>query len=275
MTILPLLLVGLLIAGLFTFRHISRRRKRARLLSTPLTPEQRKIVAELVPVVRRLPASLVPVLEGKINLFRDQIVFHGKQGLEMTEGMELSIAAQACLPIVNSPLWYDSLRTILVYPSAFLTTRNTHDGFLVRESDQGTAGESWDRGPVVLSWDHALRGGLDPQDGHNVVVHEFAHQLDSLTGQTNGVPLLRKGQTFAGWQKSMLEAYRDQVERVGSGRPTLIDAYGATNHQEFFAEAVVTFFEKPRDLRREEPALYAQLAQLLALDPAEWTEPQL
>lgn len=272
MTFLPFLLLGLLIVAVI-YREVSSRRKRKRLLAAPLTPEQRKIVAELVPIVRRLPASLLPQLEGKMNLFLDQITFHGNQGLEVTEEMELSIAAQACLPIVNSPAWYDTLRTILVYPSAFRANHSTHDGFLVHERDIGSAGESWVRGPVVLSWDHALQGGRDPEDGHNVVIHEFAHQLDSLTGHTNGLPILRRGQAFVGWEKAMLEAYRDHVERVETGRPTLVDAYGAKDHQEFFAEAIVTFFEKPQALRREEPALYAQLAQLLALDPARWTAP--
>ncbi len=273
MTFLPFLLFGLLIFAVIVYRQVLLRQKRKRLLAAPLTSEQQKIVAEMVPIVRRLPATLLPQLEGKMNLFLDQITFHGKQGLEVTEEMKLSIAAQACLPIVNSPVWYDTLRTILVYPSAFLTNRSTHDGFLVQERDIGTAGESWARGPVVLSWDHALRGGLDPEDGHNVVIHEFAHQLDNLTGHTNGLPILRKGQAFAGWEKAMLESYRDHVERVERGRPTLVDAYGANNHQEFFAEAIVTFFEKPQALRCEEPALYEQLAQLLALDPAQWAAP--
>lgn len=270
MTVLPFLLLGLLGVAVLIYRHVTLRRKREQLLATPLTSEQRKTVAELVPIARRLPASLLPQLEGKINLFLDQISFHGNQGLEVTDEMKLSIAAQACLLIVNSPVWYDTLRTVLIYPSGFRTRRSTHDGSVVHERDIGTLGESWARGPVVLSWDHALQGGLNAEDGQNVVIHEFAHQLDSLTGHTNGLPILRKGQTFAGWEKAMLNAYHGHVERVGSGRPTLVDAYGAENHQEFFAEAIVTFFEKPKAFRREEPALYAQLAELLALDPAQW-----
>ena len=118
--------------------------------------------------------------------------------------------------------------------------------------------------------DRKVHGGLVADDGHNVVIHEFAHQLDGLSGHTNGIPVLRKGQAYAGWEKAMLGAYHDHVERLERGAPTLIDPYGATNHEEFFAEAIVTFFERPRELRREEPALYAQLAELLALDPAQW-----
>ncbi len=271
MTLASFLLVALLVVGGLAYRSISRRLRRERLLATPLTPEQRDVLERLVPIVRRLPPSLRPRLEGKINLFLDQVTFHAYQGLELRDEMRLSIAAQACLLIVNSPVWYETIRTVVIYPSTIHAPRNMHDGFVVHEQNSHLAGESWQRGPVVLSWDHALQGGLDAEDGHNVVIHEFAHQLDSLTGHTNGIPILSKGQAYAGWEKAMLDAYHDQVERVESGHHPVIDPYGAVNHQEFFAEATVAFFEKPAALRRDEPALYAQLAELFALDPAEWT----
>ncbi len=270
MTFLSVLLIALLIVGILVFRGVARRRKRERLLATPLTPQQRLVLERLVPIVRRLPDALRPKLEGKINLFLDQVTFHANGDLELTEDMQLSVAAQACLLIVNSPVWYDTIRTVLIYPSTILAPRNAHDGFVVHEQHSHLAGESWNRGPVVLSWDHALKGGLDAEDGYNVVIHEFAHQLDSLTGHTDGIPILRKGQRYERWEKAMLDAYNGHVARVESGHQSLIDPYGATNHQEFFAEAVVTFFEKPRAMREEEPALYAQLAELFALDPAAW-----
>ncbi|MCL4673023.1 MAG: zinc-dependent peptidase [Sphingomonadaceae bacterium] len=260
----------LLIAAALVLRHLSKRRRRKTLLETPLTPEQRAVVERLVPLVRRLPPPLRHSLEGKMNLFMDQVTFRGQNGLEVTEAMQLSIAAQACLLVVNSPAWYDTLRNVLIYPSTFVARHDVHDGLLVHEASHANLGESWARGPVVLSWDAALHGGLVADDGHNVVIHEFAHQLDGLSGHTNGIPVLRKGQAYAGWEQAMLDAYHDHVERLERGEPTLIDPYGATNHQEFFAEAIVTFFERPKALKREEPALYAQLAQLLALDPAQW-----
>ncbi|MXO89451.1 hypothetical protein GRI41_01320 [Altererythrobacter aquaemixtae] len=264
------LAAALLIAALLLYRWYARAQKRKALLATPLTPQQRVVVERLVPLVRRLPQNLRLTLEGKMNRFLDQVTFHGQNGLEVGEETRLSIAAQACLLIVNSPVWYDTLRNVLIYPSAFLTHRGTHDGHLIHENNHATLGESWARGPVILSWDDALHGGLDATDGHNVVIHEFAHQLDGLSGHTNGIPILRKGQAYAGWETAMLDAYHDHVERLERGEHTLIDPYGATNHEEFFAEAIVTFFERPAALRREEPALYAQLAELLALDPAAW-----
>ena len=264
------LLAVLLVAALLLYRRQARRRRRRALLATPLAPEQRATVERLVPLVKRLPDDLRAALEGKINLFLHQVTFRGYNEQAISEEMELSIAAQACLLIVNSPAWYDTLRNVLVYPSAFVTDRGRHDGHLVHEDRHGMLGESWARGPVVLSWDDALQGGLDAEDGHNVVIHEFAHQLDALSGHTNGIPILRKGQSYAKWEKAMLGAYNDHVARLERGQRTLIDPYGGTNHEEFFAEAIVTFFEKPVALRREEPELYKELSQLLALDPAEW-----
>lgn len=266
-----ILVIPLLIAAFFAYRAWARRRRRDALLAAPLTPQQREIIARLVPITRRLPDHLRKKLEGKINLFLDQIAFRGKGGIEVTEEMRLSIAAQACLLIVNSPAWYDTLRNVLIYPSVIRTRRDSHDGHFVREHDLSMAGESWVRGPVVLSWDHALEGGLDDSDGYNVVIHEFAHQLDSLTGHTNGIPVLHKGQDYAGWEKAMLDAFQRHAEQVEARQNTLIDPYGATNHEEFLAEAIVTFFEKPVALRGEEPELYAQFAELLAIDPAQWS----
>ena len=266
-----ILLIPLLIGAFLICRRFAKRQKRKALLATPLTPQQREMVEKLVPLINRLPRPLRQTLEGKINLFLDQVTFHGQNGLEISEAMRVSIAAQACLLIVNSPVWYDTLRTVLIYPSAFLTHRDTHDGYVTHENNHATLGESWARGPVILSWDHALQGGLDAQDGHNVVIHEFAHQLDGMSGHTNGIPILRKGQAYRGWEMAMLDAFHDHVERVERGSPTLIDSYGATNHEEFFAEAIVTFFERPMALQREEPALYAQLSELLAIDPARWS----
>ena len=175
MALLPYIL-GLfaLIAAVFWFRNRMRQQRRAALLATPLTREQRATIEQLVPIVRRLPQSLRAKLEGKINLFLSEITIRGQNGLEITEAMKLSIAAQACLLIVNSPVWFETLRNVLVYPSAFVTKRDRHDGQIVHEHSHAMLGESWDRGPVVLSWDDALHGGLDDSDGHNVVIHEFA-----------------------------------------------------------------------------------------------------
>ena len=263
------LAIPIVIAGLFFGRDWVRRTRRAKILAQQLTASERQIVERLVPITRRLPAHLWPALEGKINLFLDQITFHGND-IEVTEEMKLAIASQAALLVVNSPSWYETLRTVLIYPTAFRSRHARRDGYVVSNKENIVLGESWARGPVVLSWAHSLQGGLNEDDGHNVVIHEFAHQLDDLTGHTNGIPVLRKSQDYSGWETAMLEAYDTHVDRVDRGRRTLIDPYGATGHEEFFAEGIVTFFEKPDALREEEPALYAQFSELLGLDPASW-----
>ena len=104
--------------------------------------------------------------------------------------MELTIAAQACLLIANKDMWYDTLLTILIYPDAFTSRRVKHDGFVVTEGETTRLGESWARGPVVLSWFQSAQGAFIDDDGHNVVLHEFAHQLDGLSGHTDGAPIL-------------------------------------------------------------------------------------
>lgn len=268
MALVLLALVG--VACLIALRAWRQRAERRALLQAPLTDEQRVIVAQEVPISRGLPAALRRGYEGRINLFLDQVDFIGCDGLHVSEEMRLVIAAQACLVIANSVAWYRDLRTVLIYPGAFKSVEQWHDGYVVREKEVVRLGESWSRGPVVLSWHHSKQGAADEQDGRNVVLHEFAHQLDDLSGQTNGVPLFRKGQSFAEWERVFLEAFARHEYMVGKGERPVLDPYGATNHQEFFAVAIEAFFEKPGRLKRDEPLVYFQLSRLLGLDPETW-----
>jgi len=238
-----------------------------------LTGHQRAVIGEQVPLILKLPTHLLGPLEGKINVFLNQVEFIGCNGLEVTEEMRLSIAAQACLLVVNSDNWYDHLLTILVYPGAFMSRERTHDGYVVTERELVRIGESWSRGPVILSWPHAEQGAINHRDGHNVVMHEFAHQIDDLSGHTDGTPLLDGGQSFADWERVFITAHERHARNVEKGRKTVLDAYGADGPAEFFAVAVETFFEKPAVLKRKEPEVYDQLAELFRLDPAGWASP--
>ena len=243
---------------------------RRALLASPLSAKERRIIAAHVPITRRMPASLRAGFEGRVRLFLHQVEFIGCEGLRVTETMRLSIAAQACLLVVNSDQWYKTLRTILLYPGAFQSRQKRHEGFVVTERDEVRLGESWAHGPVVLSWEHSEHGAGDPNDGHNVVFHEFAHQLDNLSGQTDGMPVLARGQDYAEWERVFNTAFQQHVWNVRSGRPTYIDAYGTMNPQEFFAVTVELFFENPRALRHEASALYRELKTLFGLDPLTW-----
>ncbi|WP_417259623.1 zinc-dependent peptidase [Celeribacter sp.] len=267
------LLALLIIVGVLLFfggRFIVSTLHKRRLLRRPLTADQRAIIAACVPLSRRLPTALRPRYEGKINLFLDQVEVFGYEGVEVTEAMRLSIAAQACLLIAGTTAWYDSLRTILLYPSAFRSMQKRREGYVIRERNQTRLGESWRYGPVILSWQHSREGAEDANDGKNVVIHEFAHQLDGLSGDVNGVPTLAQGQSFAQWEAVFLDAYTRLVADVARGTRSVIDGYGATNHQEFFAVCTEVFFERPADLKAEEPALYAQFSTLFQMDPAAW-----
>lgn len=259
-----------LVGAAFGVRYWSKRQHRQRLLASTLSAEERAIVNRHVPLVTRLPADLREKLEGKMTLFLDQVRFYGNNGLEVTQDMKLSIAAQACLLVVNNDQWYDSLRTILIYPSAFKSKRLSQNGFVVTEREIARTGESWHLGPVVLSWAHSEQGAMNDHDGHNVVLHEFAHQIDDLSGRANGVPLLGKNQSFAEWERVFSKAYDDHVRAVELGQRTLIDPYGAEGHEEFFAVTVEMFFERPRALQGEKPSIYTELSKLFRLDPASW-----
>lgn len=265
-----LIILLLLAASAFGYRYWSKQRTRTRLLSTALSDHQRAVVAEQVPLVQKLPSELRGKLEGKINVFLRQIEFIGCNGLEVTEEMRLSIAAQACLLVVNSDTWYEHLRTVLIYPDAFKSKEKEHDGYVVTERETVRTGESWSRGPVVLSWAHTEQGAMNDKDGHNVVLHEFAHQIDDLSGHTDGAPILNGGQSFAVWERVFINAYERHVQNVERGQKTVLDDYGAERLEEFFAVAVEVFFERPMALKREESEVYEQLSELFRLDPLTW-----
>jgi Mlc titration factor MtfA (ptsG expression regulator) len=260
----------LIACGVFGARMFAHHRHRQKRLATPLSDHQQAIVERQVPLVKKLPAEMQRQLGGKINLFVHQIDFIGCNDLTVTEEMQLSIAAQACLLIANTDMWYKNLRTILIYPSAFKSRESVSDGYVVTERERIRIGESWASGPVVLSWTHTAQGALIDDDGHNVVLHEFAHQLDSLSGFTDGAPVLKKGHSIVGWEQVFTQAYQRHVKSVAAGSQTVIDAFGATAPEEFFAVAVESFFETPHGLKQHEPEVYSQLSTFFALDPAAW-----
>lgn len=260
-----------LVAGYFGYREVRKRRRIRNLLASRLSDAQRAILYDQIPLLKRLPPELHSPLEGKINRFLDQVDMYGCEGLTLTEEMELSIAGQACLLIVNTDVWYKTLRTVLVYPAAFKSIQQVRDGYVVREAEVVRLGESWAHGPVILSWADSHQGAQNDRDGKNVVLHEFAHQLDALSGYVDGVPILNRRQSFGEWERVFLNAFERHQHATERGQRTVLDAYGLENHQEFLAVAVELFFERPVDLQEAEPALYEQLSLLLVLDPAKWT----
>ena len=239
------LILILAVAAYALYRAWQRRRMRAFLLDTILSEQERAIVARAVPLTRKLPDDLRLRFEGKMALFLHQVDFIGCNGLEVTQEMELSIAAQACLLVTGSDMWYDTLTTVMIYPSAFKSKRQTYDGVVMHEEEVVRLGESWTRGPVILSWHHSAMGAADADDGQNVVFHEFAHQIDDMSGHTDGAPLMAKGQDFGEWSRVFIDAFERHTANTERRKRTVLDPYGATAPEELFAVAVEVFFEKP------------------------------
>lgn len=260
-----LALIGVALAA----RAWRKRQWQKEVLASRLTDAEWRIILRDVPLIAKLPPDLRAPFEGKVALFLNQVDLVGCNGLEVTEDMALSIAAQAALLVVGTDAWYRHLTTVLVYPGAFKSRQTRHDGYVVTETEEVRAGESWTRGPVILSWQDTQRGAAR-EDGYNIVLHEFAHQLDDLSGQTDGAPPMAPGQSFAKWAEVIVEAYDRHVANVAAGRRTVLDPYGTKNHQEFFAVAIETFFEQPGALRQAEPEVYDQMALLLGVDPISW-----
>ncbi|MCO5096796.1 MAG: zinc-dependent peptidase [Rhodocyclaceae bacterium] len=198
--------------------------------------------------------------------FIAQKEWSGAQGLALTQDIQLSIALQACLPVLN--LGLDSYRGwvgVIVYPGDFVIQRRlmSEDG-VVHEFDDNVAGEAWEGGPVLVSWfDKA-----EDADGMNVVIHEFAHKLDMLNGPPDGLPPLHEGMNRQAWIDAFEPAYLDFCNRVDAGEDTTIDPYAAEHPAEFFAVTSEVFFEVPALLRAEYPAVYEQLRQFYRQDPA-------
>ena len=174
--------------------------------------------------------------------------------------MRRVIAAQACLLIVNRPDdFYRDLRTILVYPNAF--------GF---DENGVRLGESWSTGSVILSWASVESGGKNDEDGHDVSLHEFSHQLDQVNTAGPGLPFLDNRAAYGTWSHVFRSAFEVFCKKVEKGKPTVMDKYGATNPAEFFAVATETFFEKPKQLEEKYPELYEVLRDYYKLDPLKW-----
>lgn len=251
--------------------------RRQRVQAEPFPPEWRAILRRRVPLVSTLPPDLQLQLKKLIQVFLAEKDFIGCKGQPITDEVRVTIAAQACLLILNRrTAFFPGVRQILVYPSAFLVDRtHTDDNGLVRSGRDVLSGEAWSQGQVILSWRDVVKGAAHPEEGLNVVVHEFAHQLDFETGYANGAPDLGAGaDRYERWSGVMQAAYDQlcrETDALDAGGPEpFLDPYGATNPAEFFAVASETFFGQARELAEVHPALYGELKGFYKLDPMAW-----
>lgn len=187
----------------------------------------------------------------------------------MTDEIRLTIAAQACLLLLNRAHdFYPELQSILVYPESYLAPgRFVDEAGVVHEGEEHRLGEAWLRGAVILSWDEARCEAADFRDGRNVTLHEFAHQLDQQDGRFDGAPLLAKRSHYRSWARILSKEFRLLQDAAERGEATVIDQYGATDPAEFFAVITEAFFETPKALQAKHPALYNELRQFYCQDP--------
>jgi Mlc titration factor MtfA (ptsG expression regulator) len=243
-----------------------------RALARPLTASQLAIIERNVIQYRGMPAPLREQLQRLVKRFLHEKTFVGCAGLELTEEMRVTIAAQACLLLLNRPAEvYPGLHAVLVYPGAFLVPRKQVDpGGVVTETRQDLLGESWGDGRVILSWEHVRRAGHDPEGAQNVVLHEFAHQLDSESGSTNGAPLLGSAARYKRWSETLARDFELLRRDTYWGQRDVLDPYGASSPAEFFAVATESFFEQPHALAARHPELYAEFERYFKVDPRDW-----
>ena len=248
-----------------------KRRRRRNLRGQPIPPAWRSALTRNLPVFRRLPLADQTELLRHVQVFLAEKHFEGCGGLELTDEIRLTIAAQACILLLHRETdYYPQLSTILVYPSTYLAQGERHlEGPIWEEGWEYRLGHTQHRlGVIVLAWDAANRGALHPSDGRNVVLHECAHQLDFEDYSTDGAPALATRAEYLAWARVMSSEFKALQAAEEAGTPTVLDTYGATNPAEFFAVATEAFFERPRALRARHPELYAELGKCFRQDPA-------
>ena len=250
---------------------LARLWRRQRIVRRPFPAAWRDIVRRHVPLVRELPAAQQLRLKKHIQVLLQEVPFIGCAGLEVTERMRVTIAAQAAFLLLGRGGSFGNLREVLVYPGHFVVPRTEPGaGGVVHEGRDVLAGQSWQRGQVIVAWAAVEDGAADPHDGANVVMHEFAHQLDQATGPANGAPYVGRGAIQRDWARVMNLEFNALVARLANEEPSLIDPYAATSPAEFFAVTTELFFERPSALAAERPALYEQLKRCYRLDPSAW-----
>jgi Mlc titration factor MtfA (ptsG expression regulator) len=243
-----------------------------RVLARPMAGAWQATLERNIPIYARMSADLQQQLQRLVLQFLHQKKFVGCAGQEVDDEVRVTIAGQACLLLLNRHTRvYPGLHTVLVYPTAFSAPRRQVDAAgVVNDTRQHLLGESWGDGRVVLSWDHVLRGAHDWTDGQNVVLHEFAHQLDSESGSNNGAPYLGSQSSYRSWAAVLSRDFDNLRADAYYQQQSVLDHYGATSPAEFFAVATETFFEKPHQMAEHHGALFDEFLKYYRVDPRAW-----
>ena len=256
-------LIGALVFYLFFYRDWWRNRQ----LRKPFPKRWKEMLRTQVPLYVGLPASLQRRLEQHVQLFLAEKPFYGCDGFEVDDRVRVTIAGHACLLIAaRSFSDFDGVNSILVYPDEYRAWGTESDGVIVSVSEQVRAGEASGYGQVVLAWPDCEKASRHPAGHHNVILHEFAHQLDYLDGTADGAPPL-SGELARQWQQTMTRAYEELIESLRHHEKPWLDPYGATEPAEFFAVLTETFFQRPRHLKAEQPEVHDALVGFFRFDP--------
>lgn len=247
-------------------------KKFQRYMRRPFPNSWQEILERRIPVYKRLSNAMQQELEQLIKRFLYYKEFVGCSGFDITDEVRVVVAAEACVLLLNRPnSCYRGLKWIYMYPSTFVAQREQRDEYgVVSQQRSYLLGESWSNGRVVLAWDSVNAGIADPDDGHNVVLHEFAHQLDQEDGRADGAPLLYTRDSYNVWARVFSKEFCTLQTRVSEGRKTLIDEYGATDPAEFFAVVTETFFERPELMYARHQQLFLALQDYYRVDPRSW-----
>jgi Mlc titration factor MtfA (ptsG expression regulator) len=272
--VVTVLATGLLIAVVPSVWRRRRDARRRQLMAQPFPAEWERILRSRWRLYPRLPLDIRQRLQGCLHVLLAEKRFEPCGRLpEITEEMRILILGQAALLLAGRPAeehqFFPDLVSILVYPGSFRD--KGHRTFSLREeAGEVRLGESWTSGSVVLSWHSVKRGASGDHEGLNVVFHEFAHQIDQADGPPDGAPDFEDPEDAQRWSEVFRGRFDDLIEEVERGGDPVLDEYGASDPAEFFAVSTETFFERPRELQREMPDLYDELADFYGLDPASW-----
>src|SRR5918992_281456 len=251
-----------------------KERRRKRLRAQPVPAAWRAIVERNLPIFRRLPPTDQAELLSHVQVFLSEKIFEGCGGLELTDEIRVTIAAQACLLLLHRETdYYPELVTILVYPTGYVVdVEESIARGIWSEVAEDRLGHTGRRlSALVLAWDAAKHGAADPADGENLVLHEFAHQLDFENRADDGTPALETRAEYLAWARVMSVEFEELQAAEEADASTLLDTYGAENPSEFFAVATETFFERPRALKAKHPELYAELQRFFRQDPVAYS----
>jgi hypothetical protein len=248
-----------------------RQFRRGKFRELPLPNPYREILERNLPNYKRMPSALRDQLHGHLMVLLNEKRFVGCSGLQMTDEIRVTIAGHACLLLLNREGdYFPDFTTILVYPDTYVADEVSYDGEIEIHERVARAGESWHRGPVILSWQDIVHGLSDEGGGMNVILHEFAHKLDEQNGDTEGLPSLGEEAHYKEWSRVLSREFASLEDSIESGAGSVLDEYALTSPAEFFAVATEAFFEKAEEMQETLPELYAQLRQYYRVDPASW-----